>query len=250
MSRLPIALACLFPLSLPAAEPLRVGISDALTSPYMIEDPAADSLPRGRAIDLARTALRRCGLEARFLRQPGKRLVQNLGLHRLDSALLLSYQAPRRDLMAYPMRGGKPDANRRMATFHYVFYVRNDSALRWDGARLSGLDGAVGINRGWSIGGDLAALGIAAENGSTIADNFSKLKAGRIQAYALHRQAGDLYLRHHPELQVRQLSPPLLSKTYYWVFSRDYARRHPWHAECVWRQLPGLRARYLPEGGG
>ncbi|MCD5327343.1 substrate-binding periplasmic protein [Chromobacterium piscinae] len=249
MSRLPIALACLCPLSLSAAEPLRVGISDALTSPYMIEDPAADSPPRGRAIDLARSALRRCGLDARFLRQPGKRLVQNLGLDRLDGALLLSYQPPRRGLMAYPMRNGQADPSRRMATFDYAFYIRDDSDLSWNGARLRGLEGPVGINRGWSIERDLRELGLRVENGNAIGDNFAKLQAGRIQAYAVHRQAGDLYLRHHPELKIRRLSPPLLSKTYYWVFSRGYAHRHPRQTECLWRQLPRLRAAYLPDNG-
>ncbi|AXE28977.1 hypothetical protein DK842_03060 [Chromobacterium phragmitis] len=247
MSRLPILLACLCPLPSLAAEPLRIGVSDALTRPYVIEDPSTGNPPRGRAIALAQSALRACGLHGHFQRLPGKRLVQNLALDRLDGALLLSYQHSRRDKMAYPVRDGLADASRRMATFQYVFYVRDDSALRWDGSRLLGLNGAVGVNRGWSIGHDLMAHGISVENGGNIADNFSKLTAGRIEAYALHRQAGDLYLLSHPDLKVRRLSPPFLSKTYHWVFSRGYARRHARETACVWRQLPSLRARYLPD---
>ncbi|AUH49941.1 hypothetical protein CXB49_03380 [Chromobacterium sp. ATCC 53434] len=248
MPRLPLALACLCPLTLSAAPSLRIAVSDALTSPYVIEDPSPTSPPRGRAIELAQTALRRCGLQAAFARQPGERIVQNLALGRVDGALLLSYRQERAGKMAFPLLGGRPDPQRRMATFSYAFYVRDDSPLRWNGLGLSGLaGGTVGINQGWSIGRDLLARGIAVEESHGIADNFAKLQAGRTDAYVLHQLAGDLYLRHHPELKIRRLSPPLRSKTYYWVFSRDFANHRPGQAACLWRQLPLLRARYLPE---
>ncbi|RBB94108.1 hypothetical protein C3E97_032470, partial [Pseudomonas sp. MWU12-2115] len=81
-----------------------------------------------------------------------------------------------------------------------------------------------------------------------IEDNFAKLQAGRTDAYVLHQLAGDLYLRHHPELKIHRMSPPLRSKPYYWVFSRGYAREHARQVECLWRQMPQLRPRYLPEG--
>ncbi|WP_047258202.1 transporter substrate-binding domain-containing protein [Chromobacterium subtsugae] len=246
MPRLVLALACLTPLAAPAA-PLQIAISDALTSPYVIEDPSAAAPPRGRAIELAQAALEHCRLDGGFSRQPGERIVQNLALNRIDSALLLSYKSERAGQMAFPMRAGQADPERRMATFHYAFYVRSDSRLRWNGRALVGLAGAVGINQGWSIGRDLLSQGIPVEESHGIADNFAKLQAGRTDAYALHQLAGDLYLRHHPELKIRRLSPPLQSKTYYWVFSRGYASRHPQQVGCLWRQMPVLRARYLPE---
>ncbi|OHX13059.1 hypothetical protein BI347_05670 [Chromobacterium sphagni] len=246
MPRSVLALACLCPLSLSAA-PLQIAVSDALTSPYVIEDPSAASPPRGRAIELAQAALSHCRLAGRFLRQPGERIVQNLELNRIDSALLLSYKSERAGQMAFPLRRGQADPERRMATFSYAFYVRDDSPLRWNGNQLSGLSSAVGINQGWSIGRDLLARGVPVEESHGIADNFAKLQAGRTDAYALHQLAGDLYLRHHPELKIRRLSPPLQSKTYYWVFSTGYARQHPRQVACLWRQMPILRARYLPE---
>ncbi|UTH72495.1 ABC transporter substrate-binding protein [Chromobacterium sp. IIBBL 290-4] len=247
MPRLLLALAWLSPMSALAAPPLRIAVSDALTSPYVIEDPSPDAPPRGRAIELARQSLAHCGQAGDFQRLPGERIVQNLSLGRIDSALLLSYKAERADRMAYPLRKGQADPAYRMATFDYAFYVRKDSPLRWDGHYLSGLQTAVGINQGWSIGQDLLARGLPVEESHGIPDNFAKLQAGRIDAYALHQLAGDLYLRHHPELKIRRLSPPLKGKTYYWVFSRDFAARHPETTACLWRQLPKLRERYLPE---
>lgn len=249
MSRPTLALAALCPLTLCAAPPLQVAVSSALASPYVIEDPAPSNPPRGRAIELAQAALRRCGLQGRFVRQPGERIVQNLALNRLDGALLLSYRDDRSRQMAFPLRQGAPDPSRRMTTLDYAFYVRKDSRLRWSGAWLGGMSGAVGVNQGWSIGRELMARGLDIEESAGIEDNFAKLQAGRTDAYVLHRLAGDLYLRHHPDLQIHRLSPPLSSKPYYWVFSLGYARQHPRQVDCLWRQMPRLRERYLPAGG-
>ncbi|MEJ8675208.1 transporter substrate-binding domain-containing protein [Chromobacterium amazonense] len=248
MLRSYLALAALCPLTLRAAAPLQLAVSSALTSPYVIEDPSPANPLRGRAIELAQAALRNCGLQGRISRQPGERIVQNLQLGRLDGALLLSYTDERSRLIVFPLRGGQPDPERRMTTLSYAFYVRNGSPLHWDGNGLYGINGTVGVNQGWSIGRELMARGIDVEESVGIEDNFAKLQAGRTDAYVLHQLAGDLYLRHHPELKIHRMSPPLRSKPYYWVFSRGYAREHARQVECLWRQMPQLRPRYLPEG--
>ncbi|POZ61729.1 substrate-binding periplasmic protein [Chromobacterium alticapitis] len=247
MPRPSLALAALCPLSLCAAAPLQLAVSSALTSPYVIEDPSPGNPPRGRAIELAQAALQRCDLQGRFLRQPGERIVQNLALNRLDGALLLSYRDDRSRKMVFPLQDGLPDPAQRMTQLNYAFYVRNDSHLRWNGRWLGGMAGTVGVNQGWSIGRELMARGMEVEESVGIADNFAKLQAGRTDAYVLHQIAGDLYLSHHPELQIHRMSPPLRSKPYYWVFSRGYALQHPRQVACLWRQMPRLRARYLAE---
>ena len=101
----------------------------------------------------------------------------------------------------------------------------------------------VGTNLGWSINLDLARLGIPAEPVSSVEQNFLKLQAGRIDAYATHEPLGDSYLARHDNLNLVKLQPPVVSKPYYLIFSRSYAARNPAVAACLWRQVGAQRER-------
>nr|WP_199064435.1 transporter substrate-binding domain-containing protein [Chromobacterium sp. ASV5] len=245
MPRLP-ALILLLPLSASAAAPLKLGLGDVISAPHVIDRAERPRHPGGRVVELADAALRQCGQRAEYRRYPGRRLLQNLALGQIDGALMLSYKPKRARDMAFPLRAGQPDPSRRLATFNYVFYVRQDSPLRWDGLRLRGLRGPVGSNTGWSINDALRQQGIAVETGNGLADGFAKLMAKRIAAYALHAEAAQYFLTEHPEFKVRQLQPPIETRAYYWVFSHAFAERHPQTAACLWRQLPALRSRLIP----
>ncbi|MFN3690263.1 MAG: hypothetical protein ACK4UU_04975, partial [Fimbriimonadales bacterium] len=85
-------------------------------------------------------------------------------------------------MLVYPRReDGEPDEARRLFDQGYRLLRREGGALRWDGRRFLGLDGALGVERGYS------AVQIAREAGASVDENhpdaaamLAKLRAGRL----------------------------------------------------------------------
>ncbi|KMN36329.1 hypothetical protein VI26_07355 [Chromobacterium sp. LK1] len=222
-----------------AAPVLRIVVGNAEPAPFVDYSPPRLS---GPAIELVKTAAERCGLSPQFRPLPARRVLRSLALSQADAAAMLSFQTDRAKQMRYPMRDGQVDPRYRLAAMSYVLYVPQQSALRWDGLRLDlPEDEKVGVNRGWAITRELKARRIASEEGGNMAENFAKLQAGRIAAFAMHEPGGDAYLAGQPQLHMKKLQPPLKTESNYLVFSQAYGQAHPERMRCVWNQLPPLR---------
>ncbi|WP_053077188.1 ABC transporter substrate-binding protein [Chromobacterium sp. LK11] len=222
-----------------AAPVLRIVVGSAEPAPFIQHASAQLS---GPVIELARQAAEHCGLNAQFRQLPARRLLRSLALDQADAAAMLSFQADRAKQMLYPMRDGQADSRLRLTALSYVLYVPQDSTLRWDGYRLDlPEDDSVGVNRGWSVIRELKARRIPTEAGADLEENFAKLQAGRIAAFAMHEPGGDAYLAQHPQLRMKKLLPPLKTENNYLVFGKAYGQAHPERMRCVWRQLPPLR---------
>ncbi|POZ63841.1 transporter substrate-binding domain-containing protein [Chromobacterium alticapitis] len=227
------------------AETLAMGIGDQAFPPYKLGDAALDPRHPGLTVELMQDAARGCGLALDIRLLPGARLLKELENGDIDAVMMLSYSAERAAYAVYPLRDGKPDESRRLATLSYVLYVRNDSAARWDGKKLTQLRHRVGTNTGWSINRDLQLMGVPTETANSVAQNFFKLVNQRIDAYAVHESLGDAYLEHNPSLPIRKLQPPISTKPYFLPFSRHYAASHPRQAECLWNAISKNRDEQL-----
>lgn len=224
-----------------AATSLLLGLGDQATPPFKLGDAALPAVKPGVAVELLQQAAANCDVTLRIKLLPGTRMLKELESGDLDGAGLLSYTPERAGYAAYPMQNGKPLEAQRLATLSYVFYARQGHRLQWDGTTLQGLTRKVGTNLGWSINLDLERLGIPAEPVSSVEQNFLKLQAGRIDAYATHEPLGDSYLARHDNLNLVKMQPPVVSKPYYLIFSRSYAARNPIVTACLWRQVGALR---------
>lgn len=195
-------------------------------------------------IELLQLAATTCDISLNIRLLPGARLQKELESGSIDAAGMLSYNDARSQYAAYPLKSdGSPDEALRLVTLSHALYVRNDHRLEWDGLKLQGLQRKVGTNLGWSINRDLDKMGIPIEPTNSVTQNFLKLQAGRIDAYATYESLGDDYLAKHAELSLVKLKPPLKSKSYYLVFSRSYAAHNPAVAACLWRQVGSQRER-------
>lgn len=236
------AILILLCLAVPAAaEPLRLVLGNQASPPYIMGDDELPASNPGLAVELAQAAAGACQLTLQIRRLPGPRLLQALEGGEADAALMLSYNVERARYLVYPMLGALPDNNRRLATLSYVFYARDDGKLSWDGQTLQGTVRSVGTNAGWSINQDLQKLGLMVEPTSSVAANFQKLAAGRIDAYATQDTLGDAYLAQHPHPGLRKLSPPINAKPYFLPFTRAWANQHAEAASCVWREIAARR---------
>ncbi|MGD1824891.1 ABC-type amino acid transport/signal transduction system, periplasmic component/domain [Chromobacterium violaceum] len=239
------------------AETLTVGIGDQAFPPYKVGNDTLDPRRPGLSVELVLAAARSCRLKADIRLLPGARLLKALENNAVDTAMMLSYTADRAAYAVFPLRNGKPDEARRLATLSYSLYVRRDSDVRWDGKKLSNLQRSVGTNAGWSINKDLQKLGIPAETANSVEQNFDKLANKRIDAYAVHETLGDAYLASNPALPVRKLALPISTKPYFLPVSRRYAASHPRQVDCLWSaiaaqrdDLTRRRIRFYLDAGG
>lgn len=227
-----------------AASTLTLGLGNQASPPYKLGDDTLPATRPGVAVALLQQAAARCDVQLHMTLLPGARMLKALENGELDAAGLLSYSPERAAYAAYPMHQSRPDENKRLATLSYVLYARRGHQLQWDGSTLQGLKRKVGTNTGWSINRDLEKLGIAAEPANSVTQNFMKLQAGRIDAYATHQALGDRYMAQHGNLPLVRLRPAIVSKPYYLIFSRRFASRHPTLANCMWQQIASQRDRF------
>lgn len=229
--------------SLPAQarDTLTIGLNDRGAYPYVTGEGAAIAEPPGLAIDLMRAVGERLRIDLRFVRMPGLRVLSELQDGDLDAALLYSHSTDREAFGAYPMRDGRPDPARRLATLSYVLYRPVGSRLEWTGERFLNLDGRIGANLNYSIVEDLRNLGAAVVEVRSTADSFRMLLAGRIAGVADHAVVADAYLAAAGLTGIEKARPSLREKAYYLMLSRQYAAAHAERAAAIWEAIGELR---------
>ena len=230
------------------AQKLRVAFADVEVAPYQLGNGSEIPNPPGTMIELLNQAAKELGIEIVYERAPQLRSLKRLQLGELDGAFMYSYTPERLAYGRYPMKDGKPDDTARLANQSYVFYRLKGSPFSWDGHTVSGLgNGAVGFNSTFSVGAVLAKQNIKAQDAKTTEQNFSKLRLGRIAAFAMLEQAGDRYLASHPLPNVEKLSIPFETKAYYLMLSHQLLERDPALAEKIWTKLAKLRSEVMPD---
>jgi polar amino acid transport system substrate-binding protein len=118
----------------------------------------------------------------------------------------------------------------------YRLYVRAGSGVGWDGKTLTNLHAPVGATPGYAVVGVLRAMGVAVAEEPDHMANLRKLVAGRIDAYAeLDTHVPPLLRSNRAEFGgIIELSPPVLTKPYYLMFSKNFYARAPEVAERIW----------------
>ncbi|MEQ8588031.1 MAG: transporter substrate-binding domain-containing protein [Thalassobaculaceae bacterium] len=239
-----------------AAEPsARFADRPTLTFVYETRANPPRYLGEGTAINWDRP-----GLTLELLKKLGRRLEVNLKLERYpwkrglylvetgeaDGIFHASYKPEREAIGVYPKtEAGAPDPSRAIFVQSYALHVLRGSAVRWDGTTISGLDGkAVGATAGYSVVGDLNALGVDVETGKIQEINLNKLVAGRIAAYAELENMAAAAIAANPAAyaDVVKLDPPLVSKPYYLLLSHAFADRDPGLAEAVFDTIRSINA--------
>lgn len=226
---------------------LRLVYSNVDFSPYQIGNANAIADPPGIAIELIAQAAKELGLNIEFVRRPNKRVLVELKEGDADGIFCFSFKEARLKNGQYPMKDGKLDSRRRIATVSYFIYKQKDSPLGWDGDQFINLDGNLGGNSGYSIVDDLRKKGIKMDEAATTVQNLKKLKIGRIVGYA----AQDISTDHHVESgqygEIVKVSTPLSTKDYFLMLSHQFMKQHPDIAEQLWQKIGALRESVTKE---
>lgn len=225
---------------------LRLAYNSEPAPPYLLGDEGAVRQHPGAAVELLQRVAAQHGCLLRLSRVPNVRVLMETQAGRHDGAFMYSYSAARALTLAYPMRDGQPDTARRITRLSYYLYRLRHAPVDWDGQKIQGLQGPVGVNFGWSIGKDLREQGIAVEEALNTQQNFDKLRHGRIAAFATQDLSGDAALRRYGYSEVERLPLPLSSKDYFLVFNLRFYQTHRELAERIWTSMASLRDSALP----
>lgn len=197
----------------------------------------------GLNFDLINSAARHQRIEVKYHGLPWKRCLAELKANAMDGALAASFQPDRLEIGAFP-GGSTPDANMRLHVDRYVVLRRKGTTVEWDGKAFRGLEGAIGIQLGYSVGGQLKALKVAVDDGSlTLRELLQKLIAGRLGAAAvLGSEMAHLAMHDKPlAKQVDILPHPLVEKPYYLMLSHHVAASRPALANGLWKAIEKAR---------
>lgn len=225
--------------------PLRI-LYDVFANPPLIEGSGTeiDPVKPGLTIELLRLAGKRAGIPVAFTRTPWKRGLYLIETGQADAIFASSYTADRLRYGVYPMKNGKPDTSRKLFDQSYCLYVRAGSKVTWDGKTLANLQGPVGATTGYAVVAPLRAMGVTVEEEPSHIANLRKLVAGRLDAYAeLDTHVRPLLRANPAEFgTIIELSPPILTKPYYLMFSKAFYDKFPETAENIWDAVAVVNA--------
>lgn len=198
----------------------------------------------GLTLELLHLVGARVGIEFVYERVPWKRALFLIETNEADGVFHTSFVPERMNILAYPMKAGRPDVERAIFMQNYVLYKRSGASIAWDGTTLTGVDMPVGATSSYAVVGDLKQLGVPVEEANTLEQSLDKLLNGRVAAYAGLETMTDAVLAAYPAKYggLVKMAPPLVTKPYHLTFSRGFYTEHRDLAERIWDAIAAVNA--------
>lgn len=220
---------------------IRIGYNSSASFPHILGKGTLPANPPGLSVEIINHIATELDIEIEFVRMPGLRVLNTLKTDNLDAAFLFSYKKEREEFGAYPMVDGILDDSKRLSTLTYALYRPKGSALSWNGESLTYSKLPVGANIGYSIVDFLRQKGVEVEEAKDTAVNIRKLRHGRLSAIADQVVVVDSFLRMNNIVDVERISPPLISKPYFLIFSHGFISEHPKISQKIWQLIADKR---------
>lgn len=226
-------------------EPVRI-VFDVFSNPPLIcgSGTEIDPVKPGLTIELLHMASEQANIPITLSRTPWQRGLYLIQTGQTDAIFASSYVESRTRYGVYPMKNGHPDPSRKLFSQSYRLYVRAGSGIGWDGKTLTNLHGPVGATPGYAVVPVLRAMGVSVDEEPNHLDNLRKLLAGHLAAYAeLENHIRPILQANPAEFgSIVELSPPVLTKPYYLMFSKIFYTRSPEIAERIWDEIGAVHA--------
>lgn len=230
---------------------IKLCYQDLNVYPWQLGNGDEVATPPGLALDIISEAAREIGIKIKYYRVPNKRIFHELKTGNADGAFVFSFKKDRAKIAEYPMKDGKLDGTRRIASISYYFYANKTKKVNWDGRILSESNGQpVGVNRGYSIIEELKKMELPYEETKGNINILKKLQSNRISAYAGQDITIDHLLTKHQFENIVKLEPPIKSKDYFLIFSRNFYKEHKNIAEKLWTKMSQIEYKIKKERMG
>jgi polar amino acid transport system substrate-binding protein len=226
-----------------AAEPVRI-VFDIFANPPLIcgDSAAIDPTTPGLTIQMLRMASERANVPIELTRTPWKRGLYLIETGQADAIFASSFVEERQRYGVYPFKDGRPDPRRRLFDQSYSLFIRGESEVGWDGKSLINVRAPVGATPGYAVIPVLRAMDVVVDEEPSHLANLRKLAAGRLDAYAeLETQIRPMLRSNKAEFGgIFELSPPVLTKPYYLMFSKIFCSKTPEIAERIWDAIAAV----------
>ncbi|MBF0206118.1 MAG: transporter substrate-binding domain-containing protein [Oligoflexia bacterium] len=205
----------------------------------------------GVMVETMREVAAEMGVKLELKRMPWTRCLLEIKSGDLNATFSGSFKKDRLENGVYPHRNQNLedlDKDRHLHITSYVLYRKKYDDfphVKWDGNTINGISAKskIGVPKGYSIIDDLVKKyqidpAHIEESPQTIHD-FKKLLSGRVALAAALEDTGDVYLSQDKEINkwIEKLSPPLVKKEYFLIFSHQFYNKYPQFAEAFWDRL-------------
>jgi polar amino acid transport system substrate-binding protein len=196
---------------------------------------------KGLNFELLERVAARLDLKFDYQSMPWKRCLEQVKANEVGGAFAVSFNASRAEMGAFP-GGLAPDASKRMHVDRYYLVRRKGSRVGWDGKRFTQVDGAIGVQLGYSVADFLRANHQQVDEGSQrVGELAQKLVAGRIAAAAVGGSDTDKLKQGPLAPQLEVLPVPLIEKPYFLMLSHALVKSQPRLAERLWDSVEAVR---------
>jgi len=226
-----------FALAAESPQALTFCVEDRDIRPWITHD------GKGLNFELLERVAARLGLRLVYRQISWKRCLEELKQDRVDGAFGASFKPERMAFGVYP-GGERPDSRKRLNMDRYMLVQLKGTGLEWDGERLNGLRGPVGVQLDYSAADLLRSMGVAVDDGSPgAAELLRKLYAKRILAVSLLEGELRSLLAENPHYGAVMdvLALPLVEKPYYLLLSHRLFASRPGLAAEIWQGIEQVR---------
>ena len=195
----------------------------------------------GLNFELLERVAARLDLKFDYQSMPWKRCLEQVKANEVGGAFAVSFNHSRAQMGAFP-GGLAPDASKRMHVDRYFLVRRKGSRVHWDGKRFANVNGAIGVQLGYSVAEFLRGHQLQVDEGSQrVGELAQKLVAGRIAAAAVGGSDADM-LKQGPLAPHMEVLPiPLVEKPYFLMLSNALVKSQPRLAERIWDAVETVR---------
>ncbi|MBK6637539.1 MAG: transporter substrate-binding domain-containing protein [Rhodocyclaceae bacterium] len=217
---------------------IRIVYSDIGSPPHFTGD--GETIPEnpGIAVELVTLAAAKIDCKIAWQRLPNRRVQKTMEDGDADAMLMFSFNEERRAYAAYPMKNDLPDPALRLAALTYRVYVKDGSALTWDGKQFAHVEGPIGVNAGYSVAKELPRLGVVIDEVPGTLNNLKKLQLGRIAAYVMQEHSADPVIDEANLADIKKLPVPFSTRDYYLPFSKKFYGESSSIVLRLWKQIP------------
>lgn len=195
----------------------------------------------GLNVDLMHFISNKLGIKIHWVRAPFARCLRLLQHNEVDILNVASYNVEREQFGLYPKKEGTIDISRRFKYDSYAAFVKKDSNITFDGERFEHLDEQpVAVEIGASVIHSLEKMDLKLVKLPEVEHAFNMLFANRVSLVVTNQHNGAKFL----DRNVKRLSPNVVDKPYYLMFSRQFYRDNQPLAESVWSASGEMQESY------
>ncbi|MBU2709641.1 substrate-binding periplasmic protein [Zooshikella harenae] len=198
----------------------------------------------GATFEVLNKVASKLNLKINFIRMPWKRCLYAVKTNKADGTIDASFKEERLTIGVYPMKNNKLDQTRRNNTQQYsIFTTPNSNITRFDDL----LDNKrVSVTLGYSVISELYQKGIPPDNLTETKGSLSSLNmliSGRVDAIVdLDTNIENQRQRYQSMFnKVIKISPPVISKNYYLLFSYKFVSNNKALANQIWTAIAQIR---------